>query len=76
MRDALPEIDLGIRQTFICAERNSWVIILRKKLINGHYKKPLQKKLLLKEVGNLHEIGVKDEKNHYEFFGPVKQLTK
>lgn len=27
-------------------------------------------------VKNLHEIGVADEKIHYEFFGPAMQLTK
>ncbi|MBG9455523.1 dihydropteridine reductase [Lysinibacillus sphaericus] len=27
-------------------------------------------------IENLHEIGVKDEKIHYEFFGPAMQLAK
>jgi nitric oxide dioxygenase len=27
-------------------------------------------------IKNLHEIGVKDEKIHYEFFGPAMQLVK
>jgi len=31
-------------------------------------------KPVLKEVKNLHEIGVKDEKIHYEFFRSAMQL--